>query len=202
MLRLTSACPSGSVKGPTGLSAVSEVIGTALGGWLEQMDDEERRSFVGTVLSLFESTGADTFGDIGKQKRKSLEGLELTVSSTDSALHQEIFTQSTTVLADCRKILLSALEGYVTEGEEADYRKTVESQLSLLADQLQLRFQTVTEQTQAMGSELRQQLTEVYKYFNFSQDGLVIGSGDSAITLTLDNSGIVFQKNGAKIHFF
>lgn len=128
--------------------------------------------------------------------RKSLEGLELTVSSTDSALHQEIFTQSTAVLADCRKILLSALEGYVTEGEEADYRKTVESQLSLLADQLQLRFQTVTEQTQAMGSELRQQLTEVYKYFNFSQDGLVIGSGDSAITLTLDNSGIVFQKNG------
>lgn len=145
------------------------------------------------------AVNSQSFGTLrGKlmELRKSMEGLELTVSSGDASLRQEIFTQSTAIIADCRKILLSALESYVTEVDESAYRQTVESQLSLLADQLQLRFQTVTEQTQAMGSELRQQITEIYKYFTFSQEGLVIGSGDSAITLTLDNTGIVFQKNG------
>lgn len=140
-----------------------------------------------------------SFGTVrGKlmELRKSMEGLEMTVSSAETGLRQEIFAQNTAVIADCRKILLSALESYVTNQDQQDFRQTVESQLSLLSDQLNLNFKTVTEQTEAVGSELRQQITEIYKYFTFSEAGLVIGSGDSAITLTLDNSGIVFQKNG------
>ncbi len=71
------------------LSAVSEVIGNALGGWLEQMDDEERRSFVSTVFSLFESTGADTFGEISKQKWKSLEAMLSALRGMPKEKYQE-----------------------------------------------------------------------------------------------------------------
>lgn len=145
------------------------------------------------------AVNTESFGTVrGKlmELRKSMEGLEMTVSSAETGLRQEIFAQNTAVIADCRKILLSALESYVTSQDQQDFRQTVESQLSLLSDRLNLNFKTVTEQTEAVGSELRQQITEIYKYFTFSEAGLVIGSGDSAITLTLDNDGIVFQKNG------
>lgn len=47
----------------------------ALGEWVEQMDDDTRRSFTDTVFTLFESTGKETFRDIGESKLKSAEAM-------------------------------------------------------------------------------------------------------------------------------
>ncbi|MBQ2468387.1 MAG: DUF2974 domain-containing protein [Clostridia bacterium] len=55
----------------TELSTAGEMIGRAVGEWIEKIDYDTRKSFTETVFSLFASTGADTFSEIGKKKGKS-----------------------------------------------------------------------------------------------------------------------------------
>ncbi len=57
------------------MSPVGRLIGMTAGAWLEQMDDGERRFFTDAVFSVFESTGADTFSEMGDQKLKSAESI-------------------------------------------------------------------------------------------------------------------------------
>lgn len=74
----------------TALSGAGEVIGQALGGWLEQMDDETRSSFTQTVFSLFEATGMDTFSGMGGQKWKSAEAILTAAREMPREKQQEI----------------------------------------------------------------------------------------------------------------
>ena len=57
------------------LSSVSQLIEKSLDGWLDQMDGQARRSLTQIVFSLFESTGAQSFDEISRQKWKSLEAI-------------------------------------------------------------------------------------------------------------------------------
>ena len=59
----------------TELSPAGRVIGATFGEWIEQMDLETRRSFTDTVFALFESTGADTFTEMGGSILKSAEAI-------------------------------------------------------------------------------------------------------------------------------
>ena len=69
------------------LSAESEMIQSVLGEWLEKMDDGEREQLIETVFSLFESTGKDTFSDIGGQNWKSAE--QIITSARDMPKEQQ-----------------------------------------------------------------------------------------------------------------
>ena len=55
------------------LSEAGKIIDKAMDTWVEGMDDETRRSFTETVFSLFESTGAETFQEIGRNKARNAE---------------------------------------------------------------------------------------------------------------------------------
>lgn len=138
--------------------------------------------------------------------RKSMEGLEMeigqTITRTEGDLRQEIFTQNSAVISDCKQILLSALDSYTSTEDMEAFRQTVESQLSLLADQIQMNFTTVTERTEEVNGQLQTELTQLRKYFTFSADGLVIGTGDNAVELLLDSSGIAFRKNGVAFGYW
>ena len=59
----------------TQLSTAGEMIGRAVGEWIEKIDYDTRKSLTETIFSLFASTGADTFSEIGKKKRKSAEAI-------------------------------------------------------------------------------------------------------------------------------
>ena len=41
--------------------------------WLSKIEDDERESFVESLFSILEATGADTFGEMGGQKLRSIE---------------------------------------------------------------------------------------------------------------------------------
>jgi hypothetical protein len=43
--------------------------------WLRKFDDETRESFTRSLFSIFEATGAETFGEIGDSKWKSIESM-------------------------------------------------------------------------------------------------------------------------------
>lgn len=41
--------------------------------WLSKIEDDERESFVESLFTILEATGADTFGEMGGQKLRSIE---------------------------------------------------------------------------------------------------------------------------------
>ena len=47
------------------LDSLSKFVKTALGSWLEKMDDETRESIILTVFSMIEETEAETFNEFG-----------------------------------------------------------------------------------------------------------------------------------------
>lgn len=57
------------------LSDASQWFDRFLSDWLTHTDDESRRAMTQIVFSLFESTGADSFREIGQQKWKSAEAI-------------------------------------------------------------------------------------------------------------------------------
>ena len=56
-------------------STAGELIDKSLDSWMEQLDDETRRTFFDTIYSLFDSTGLSNINDFGGQRLKNTEAL-------------------------------------------------------------------------------------------------------------------------------
>lgn len=109
-------------------------------------------------------------------------------------------TQATQIINNCEQIIMSALESYVETSDYEEFRQTVQAQLEIMADEISMNFTTTTEQITNVDGDLQSKFTQLYKYISFSgETAITIGSGDSAITLEIDNEkGIVFKKNGVQ----
>lgn len=117
-----------------------------------------------------------------------------------SEVRNQLLIKTTQVVNDCERIIMSALESYVETSNYEEFKQTVQSQLEIMADQISMNFTTTTEQISNVDGDLQTKFTELYKYIKFSgETAITIGSGDSAITLEIDNAkGIVFKKNGVQ----
>lgn len=101
-----------------------------------------------------------------------------------------------TVLADSEKLISSALATYVKESDYETYKESVESSFAQTAEEIDLKFERI-ESLESRQEDIAGNLAEFYKYFKFNSDGLEISSGNSTITLCLDNEkGIIFKNNG------
>ena len=75
---------------PAEVSELGRLIDQTLGDWLEQMDDDTRRSLTDTVFSLFASTGQDSFHGMSEQKWKSAEAMLGSVAGLPREKRQEL----------------------------------------------------------------------------------------------------------------
>ena len=137
-------------------------------------------------------------GSIDTDWTPAPEDVDASIGSTSEHLQQIILEQSTSVLNTAESIIMSALERYVETSNYEEFRQTVTSQLEMMADEISMKFTTTTEQIENVGGDLQAKFEQLYKFIRFSGDtAITIGSGDSKITLEIDNEkGIVFKKNG------
>lgn len=79
----------------------------------------------------------------------------------------------------------------------SEFRETVETQLSLVAGEMRLSFESTNTKLSNVEEEVNDQSNKLSKYFVFNQNGLEIKTGEKAtMSLILDNGLISFQKNG------
>ena len=71
------------------LSDASRWFRRVLSEWLDHNDEEARRAMTEIVFSLFESTGADSFREIGQQKWRSAEAILAAMVKLPRAKQQE-----------------------------------------------------------------------------------------------------------------
>lgn len=113
-----------------------------------------------------------------------------------SQVRDQMLIQITQVMNDCEQIIMSALESYVETSDFETYKETVSTEMAIMADQILMNFTTVTEQITNVDGDLQNKFTEVYKYIQFADGNITLGSSENAITLTIENDMISFRKNG------
>ena len=110
---------------------------------------------------------------------------------------QMVLTESTSVINTCNEIILAALKSYVETGNFEEYKKTVETSLELLADEMSIKFSETISELENVNGDLKETITTLNKHFDFSlENGLVIKTGANQMQLQLDNDIIRFIKNG------
>ena len=116
-------------------------------------------------------------------------------------LAQSTSEQITAILQSSQEIILSALADYATTTDLETLRETISSQLSVMADEIELRFTQTSERIEDVGGDLQAQYDELTKYFKFSEDGLVIGEEGNELTLKVDNDRISFLDGGLEVAY-
>lgn len=109
----------------------------------------------------------------------------------------QMVIQNTTLINTCEKIVAAALTTFIETGNFAEFKQTVESQLTLMAEQMELKFTETTTHINNVNGDLQETNTTLSKYFDFSlENGLIIKTGENQMQLQLDNDIISFKKNG------
>lgn len=108
-------------------------------------------------------------------------------------------TQSSSVVATCEEIILSALSEYVEDSNYQSFKETVESQLKVLADEIALNFTTVMDQVENVNGDLQERFNTITKYFTFNINGLTIGQTDSPYKVVIDNDRYSMRVNDVEV---
>lgn len=116
------------------------------------------------------------------------------VEVIESKLRSEIMEQMTAVSRDTEQIIFSALESYAETADLEELKTTVSSQLSVMAEQITMSFETAAQQISEVDGGLQTVVEELQKHFEFSAGGLVIKAGDHDMKLLLDNDVVAFYK--------
>lgn len=156
-------------------------------------DGEELGSWIGTLVDFNEEDSMN-FNDY--TWKKFTEDVDEKLED----IRQFVEERHTSAINTAEAIILSALKSYVQTSNYEEFRQTVNTQLSVIAGEVEMNFTTTTEQINNIDGVTQSKFNELYKFIKFSGDSAItIGSGDSAITLEIDNEkGIVFKKNGVQ----
>ena len=148
---------------------------------------EEIGMWIGTCVD-FNETDPTSPSAYTWKKFEEVEKLTSITSSNNTAIER---TEE--------KIDLVASKTYVEKSAFEEYKEEVSSEFSVRAEDIDMKFTTTTKQIEDVDGDLQSKFEKVYKHISFNNNGITIGSGDSAIELVIDNTnGIVFKKNGVQ----
>lgn len=124
------------------------------------------------------------------------EDVDKKISDSEENVRTTIAEQTTSITQNCEEMILQAAANYVKTGDYEEFKESVSSQLSIMADQISMNFESTTEQIADVDGELQSTVETLSKYFDFAIDGLTIHAGEGEMQLVLDNDIIYFKKNG------
>lgn len=108
------------------------------------------------------------------------------------AITNREITNSTWIQQEAERIVATALQEFVETGDFATLQQTVQSQFSILADEIAINFTTLSSQITQQGSDIQQTLDQYSAWFRFLSYGLVIGQSNSPIQMVLKNDILYF----------
>lgn len=103
--------------------------------------------------------------------------------------------QITDVQQNVNSIILSAMENYVETTKFGSYQEEVNSQLSVLANELVYNITKITKDIDNVDGDLQAKYEYIKKAFTFGEKGLIIGETGNPVVLVLDNDVMKFERN-------
>ncbi len=133
-------------------------------------------------------------GNVATDWTPALE--EMTTKEEADEIRQTIIDTSTSLTETNEAIILSALQNYVETGNYESFKQTIESQMTLLANQMNLKFTETVAEIERVNGVLQQTNTTLAKYFDFGVNGLTIKANDNpdSTKFRVDNDFAGFYK--------
>lgn len=116
------------------------------------------------------------------------------VDAVESTLRSEYREQLTSITRDTEEIVMSALDKYVETSALDEVRKTLASELSVMAEKISMNFTATTKELATVDGKLETAIEELEKHFDFSVNGLTIRAGANETKIRIDNDVIAFYK--------
>lgn len=145
-----------------------------------------------------------TLTDVNQQSQSAtiarVESVEKDIASNRAEIVEtktQITASSTNVLNTCEEIIFSALKSYVETGDYESYKKTMELQMKIMADELLITKETTTESINNVNGDMQSEFAKLYEWVKIS-GGITLGSGADNITLGLDHNRISFTRKGVE----
>lgn len=123
-------------------------------------------------------------------------------ASDMTEVQNSILTMSTSVINTCEEIMLSALQSYVETSNYQEFTETIQSQLQLLADEMNLQFTSITDEITNVNGDLQEKFNLITKYFTFDINGLTIGQVDNPHKVVIDNDRFSMLLNDVEVLWF
>lgn len=156
------------------------------------------------TLGASVQTMTDRTHQSASQLGGAIDRQQAQINEQQSSLEQLAQTtreQITAITQNSQQIILEALADYATTSDLETLQETISSQLSVMADQIEIRLTQTAQQIQDVGGDLQAQYDELSKYFRFTADGLVIGEEGNQLTLKVDNDRISFLDGGLEVAY-
>jgi len=170
-----------------------------------QQEQIEQFQAASKNMTVIQSTTNDLKHKV-EETQTMIENLDGEVSGIKNeeleAIRSSIQEQHTELINTSEAIILSALESYVETSNYEEFRQTVESQLTLLSNQMTVKFTETEERITSVADVLQTQVNEITKYFTFDINGLTIGQVDNPNKVVIDNDEISILVNGVEVQRF
>ena len=149
-----------------------------------------------TQKTLSEVTNDRIQGAIDYTK-ESTDALAGKLSSTQQEVKSTLTNYQTEIEHTKETVGIMASKAYVEKSTFEEYKEETATEFAVNAEAVNMKFTRTTEQIRNLDNDLQAKLEKYARYFKFTLNGLVIGGGTNAITLSIDNEGgLVFSKNG------
>lgn len=150
-----------------------------------------------TVLTLVDKNDKDKAETIERVEsaEKEIAGSKTDINETK----EMILEQSTSIVNTCEGILLAALKAYVEKSTYESFKETVETEMSVMAGELNLKFTQALTEIENVNGDLQEKFNTITKYFTFDINGLTIGQVDNPYKVVLDNDRYSMQVNGVEV---
>lgn len=145
---------------------------------------------------------ADSITQSVSETYSTNESTDKKIDDTASEIFDTIETNSTSVTETCESIILEALTEYTATEDFESFKETVNSQLTLLSDQMELKFAETTAQIESVNDDLQEKYNTITKYFVFDINGMTIGQEDNPNKVVIDNDEISIIVNDAAVQKF
>ena len=132
---------------------------------------------------------------------KKIEKAEGNFATTTFVI-SEIEYATSLINQTAEEIRSEVSDTYLKTSTHEEYKETVSSEIKQSAEDVTLKFEKEVQNLTEIDGIQQTEIDNLVKYIKADENGITIGSGDSAITLTLDNGGISFKKNGIQFGFW
>lgn len=120
-------------------------------------------------------------------------------TSDITEIRQTVTEQTTTIVNTCEEVILSALESYTETANYESFKEEMRSQLSIMAEEIALKFTSLTDEIKDVDGDLQEKFNTITKYFTFDINGLTIGQTDSPYKVIIDNDRYSMTVNDVEI---
>lgn len=134
------------------------------------------------------------------------EDIEAELSDTSTQIYNKITEVSADILIDAGEIVQEATKSLVTQTEFGEYKETAKTEMKTTSEGVFIELNETHngQKFSDLDGDIKKINEKLNKNFSFTQDGMIIGSGDSAVKLIIDNeNGIIFErKDGYRLGYW